>query len=286
MVNTNFNLNKERLIKGNLVSISKSAISGKNINKITDAIYKHNSDIFKRSSSEKILTYSPASLNKIRSINTNSATSTTTRLKQIPNYLAAKMAGLNVNANGSPMIDSSSEYLAWQSALNTIKGDHANLSYKSEYCYNQNRDNYTGNPKKSCAAYAFATALSIKYGQKITPDDVKANANGEIDEPKYEYDSSILVWKAGDKVGYRIGGEESDILFAIDAQLQLGNPALIHVVDKTTKDQHWATVIGKENGEYTIIDPWNGKQRPLSQMEIYCNGNSYIKDCVILTNEY
>ena len=51
------------------------------------------------------------------------------------------------------------------------------------------------------------------------------------------------------------------------------------------RDRHWATIIGKENGKYQIIDPWDGTKRNLDQMEIYKNNGSVL-DYVILTNEY
>ena len=44
-------------------------------------------------------------------------------------------------------------------------------------------------------------------------------------------------------------------------------------------------LIGKENGKYQIIDPWDGTKRNLDQMEIYKNNGSVL-DYVILTNEY
>lgn len=50
--------------------------------------------------------------------------------------------------------------------------------------------------------------------------------------------------------------------------------------------QHWATVIGKQDGKYTIIDPYTGTQCPFEQMEIYKNGGASVLDYVILTNEY
>ena len=74
----------------------------------------------------------------------------------------------------------------------------------------------------------------------------------------------------------------------IDAQLQLGNPVLIHTSGKNAAgeaSEHWATVIGKKDGKYTVIDPWNGKECLLDDMEIYRNGGS-ILDYTILTDEY
>ena len=53
----------------------------------------------------------------------------------------------------------------------------------------------------------------------------------------------------------------------------------------TVPSEHWATIIGKENGKYQIIDPWDGTKRNLDQMEIYKNNGSVL-DYVILTNEY
>lgn len=75
----------------------------------------------------------------------------------------------------------------------------------------------------------------------------------------------------------------------IDAQLLLGNPVLIHTSGKSAQtgndSEHWATVIGKEVGKYIIIDPWDGTERYLEDMEIYKNGGS-ILDYVILSDKY
>ena len=49
--------------------------------------------------------------------------------------------------------------------------------------------------------------------------------------------------------------------------------------------EHRATIIGKENGKYQIIDPRDGTKRNLDQMKIYKNNGSVL-DYVILTNEY
>ena len=68
----------------------------------------------------------------------------------------------------------------------------------------------------------------------------------------------------------------------------IGNPVLIHATGRNAsgeQSEHWATVIGKENGRYKIIDPWDGTERWLEDMEIYKNGGS-IKDYAILSNKY
>lgn len=50
-----------------------------------------------------------------------------------------------------------------------------------------------------------------------------------------------------------------------------------------TASEHWATVIGKQNGEYTIIDPWDGTTRDLTEMEHYTNENDIAGYAIIST---
>ena len=65
-----------------------------------------------------------------------------------------------------------------------------------------------------------------------------------------------------------------------------GNSFTPKVTSRSGADsEHWATVIGKRNGEYTIIDPWDGKEHPLSEMQIYKNGGSVIGYAVV-SNKY
>lgn len=240
--------------------------------------------------------YSPetikSSVNAPEAISAASTTSVAvndTQKENIPILLASKMAGLPYSDLG-PRINSAYDYQQYQKALSTIKGNHANLAYKQEYCYSQIGGNSYGktDPLNSCAAFAFATALSIKYGRKITPAQVNTTTEGYMNE--FETNHSVWEWKWDGGTAYRIKESTGDETFlGIDAQLQLGNPVLIHVSGKSASgaaSQHWATVIGKKDGIYTVIDPWNGKPRPLNEMEIYKNGGASILDYVILTNEY
>ena len=39
--------------------------------------------------------------------------------------------------------------------------------------------------------------------------------------------------------------------------------------------EHWATVTGRNNNSYTIIDPWVGKECDLSEMQKYKDAGGY-----------
>lgn len=126
------------------------------------------------------------------------------------------------------------------------------------------------------------------YNKKITPDKIKTvDDRGFVDNNT----AATSIWTTKDEKynAYKIvGSSGSETLGGIDAQLQLGNPVLIHTDGKDSKGQdseHWATVIGKENGRYRIIDPWDGTERWLEDMEIYKNGGS-ILEYTILSDKY
>lgn len=258
-----------------------------------------NRDTFEHSTIETAATYSPETIGE--GVSVNSITPTTTRattdyqIERIPKYLVAKMVGLSTHSDGSPIINSTSDYNVYVNAYRTMRGDHAKLYYKSEYCYSQNGESYGNpNPKQSCGTFAFATALSIKYNKKITPDQIViSETKGYVIDHWKGDDDRVVEWKWKDgnsiKTAYRIyESRGADTFEGIDAQLQLGNPVLIHTSGKNAAgvaSEHWATVIGKQNGKYTIIDPWDGSERSLEDMEIYKNGGSVL-DYTILTNEY
>lgn len=267
-----------------------------------DELVETNEDVFKHSVSETAGIYSPETVAKgassASSVNSTTAATSTARTdlqrKNIPTLLSAKMAGVRVTEMCNVIVTGKDDADAINRAYATIQGDHPKLSYNSAYCYSQIVSNSYGktNPRNACAAFAFATALSIKYNRKITPDQVTTNSQGYMieycDSPKEQ--DPVWEWKWEGGTAYRIHSSqtEASTFIGIDAQLQLGNPVLIHTDGYSVNgsaSQHWATVIGKENGRYRIIDPWNGTERWLEDMEIYKNGGS-ILDYVILSDKY
>lgn len=312
MINTQYGILNDTVTAGQNVNgnapVKENALNDKE----TVAASECNRDTFEYSTVETAGTYSPETIGKGAN-SVNSVTATTPqatgnedqrrRRRLIPEFLAAKMAGLTTDSSGSPHINSQSDYNAYVAAWGKIRGDHAKLSYDPAYRYSQTGYDY-GNPepKSSCCTFAFATALSIKYKTKITPDKIETVKDKDGTIHGYVDDDTITteIWKA--KVGnktyeaYKIFGSSGDeTLKGIDAQLQLGNPVIIHTKGDSAKDpgnfnqQHWATVIGKQNGRYKIIDPWNGTERWLEEMEIYSDngyGLGTIEDYVILSDEY
>ncbi len=267
----------------------KTPVEKVNSKGLTDTLNKAensvaNRDTFEYSISEDSITYSPESISKnqppagVTASSSPSYATTDALRKKIPIMLAAKMAGLKTSSDGTPIVSSQYDYQALQNARATISGNHAKLSYNSTYRYSQTGNSYGyTNARSSCLTYAFATALSIKNGRKITPDQIRTNSSTDGHSP------NISEWGA-----YTVNTSGSETLNGIDAQLQLGNPVLIHAYGKDSSgndSEHWATVIGKQNGEYTIIDPWDGQEHSLSDMQIYKN-NGTIADYIILTNKY
>lgn len=259
-------------------------------------LVKTNEDTFNHSVSETAGIYSPETIAKgASSVNsTTAATSTASTDRQrrnIPTLLAAKMAGLKTDYLGGVIVSGKSDADALNRAYATIHGDHPRLSYNSAYRYSQSdpKNPYKNpEPKVSCCTFAFATALSIMYHKEITPDKIKTvEGHGYVDDETAA--TSIWTTKDSKYKAYKIvGSSGSETLGGIDAQLQLGNPVLIHTDGKDSKGQdseHWATVIGKENGRYRIIDPWDGTERWLEDMEIYKNGGS-ILEYTILSDKY
>ncbi len=230
-------------------------------------------DSFVHSESMSKVTYTP----KTAYSTTNTADTDVLR-KKIPQLLAAKMAGLSSYSNGNPIISNAMDRRKYEIAMDTIKGNHEGISYKEEYCYSQTGYDYGyTNALSSCATYALATALSIKNDTAITPDQISTNS---------KTDGHGTRW--GNHGAYSISASESETLLAVDAQLQLGNPVLIHATGSDSKgnpSEHWATVIGKKDGNYTIIDPYYGSVCSLDEMQIYKN-NGKLTGYVILSNEY
>lgn len=286
-------------VKAPATEISKTAAQNE---EETAIVASSKRDVFEYSVSESVSTYSPETIktgaNSADTMAVSSSVShatTNAQKKMIPKLLAAKMAGItNTYADGTPMLTTWEEHNAYAQAQQIIRGDHANLSYKKDYCYVQNVSGPIyglSTPKSACGAFAFATALSIKNGRRITPEDVKTNGVNRIVESSLG--DEVLLWqtKSGEK-GYRITDSEGErTLEGIDAQLQLGNPAVLHLKREGSSEQHWVTVIGKQNGEYTVIDPYDGAAKSLSSLRIMRKDEEgkdkgIISDYAIVSDEY
>lgn len=135
------------------------------------------------------------------------------------------------------------------------------LDVKDEYRYCQTTDHYfKTNNEGSCAAYAFATALSMKYGVKIEPNMIDTSDDGVIS-----------TWQTTD--GKYTGGrvkkaDAKATIAAVEAAIENGDPILLH------SRTHWVTVLGKnaDTGEYMVLDPYYDKIIPISQMQGYSGG--------------
>lgn len=155
---------------------------------------------------------------------------------------------------------------------NSTNAKSYSISYKSEYCYSQTGTNKYGytNATSSCATFALATALSIRKDEKITPDQIKTNSST---------DGHGTQWTSHGATKYDCS-KESDVYTAIDKQLAAGKPVLVHATGKSSSgssSEHWATVVGKKSdGTYRIIDPWDGTEKDLSQMQIYKNSGKLV----------
>ena len=157
-------------------------------------------------------------------------------------------------------------------STNAANGTAYSISYKPEYCYSQTGSNNYGytNATSSCATFALATALSIRKGEQITPDQIETNSSTNGQGTK---------WASHGATKYDCTSE-ADVYSAIDKQLAAGKPVLVHATGLNSKNQsseHWATVVGKKSdGTYRIIDPWDGTEKDLSQMQIYKNSGKLV----------
>lgn len=208
--------------------------------------------------------YSESSINKVR---------------KIPYRLACSWGGVAMTNTFEPIITNETDYRRYKSAMDRITGSHSDISYddakKKGFCFAQNdanADYATANRTAACATYALATAKSIYTGVKHTPKSIHPNGTGVV----WTNHGALAITKG---VTYCNNLTESEILLAIDAQLAMGRPAIIHIY-KDANTQHWATVIGKDDSKsdigekYTIIDPWDGSKRILSDMTYYKSGTS------------
>jgi hypothetical protein len=193
----------------------------------------------------------------------------------------ASTANIRYDSSDSPVINSASDYLAYQAKMNEIKasqpqvisneyGSDFTISYKPNYCYAQAGSNNYGyvNVTSSCATFALATTLSIYKNELITLDIISTNSAADGHGTMWGYHNAT-----------RYNGTEEEVFEGIDRELSNGNPVVVGATGYNSKgvpSQHWATVIGKQDGQYIIIDPYFGSVCTLSEMQIYKNDGEII----------
>ncbi len=257
---------------------ANNIVKAKNIQSVENENTSLNTDNFALSerSAENAGIYSPKALAKSSAVG-YAGTTTAKKIENIPYSLAAKRAGLSVDSDGMPRINGSSDYNQFNAEMNKIRNVNKKISCKAEYRYSQTGNSYGyTNATTSCATYALATAVSIREGKAITPKDIVTESSTS---------GHGTSWSSHD--AYKVENcSEQNVLLAVDAQLSLGNPVLIHATDSYGSG-HWATVIGKDsNGEYTIIDPYYGEECKLSEMQIYKNQGGKLDQYVVVSNKY
>ncbi|MBQ2798128.1 MAG: hypothetical protein IJF09_01935 [Ruminiclostridium sp.] len=284
------------LILSNGKTLSKSSVTlNNNQNVISpNASSTRKRDVFVYSSAERTSTYS---------VNTGARSDriaeTSIQKRKLPILLACKIAGIDCSNTGVPRINGSADAQAYNNALAEIQGDHTTLEVDASYRYSQTANNAYGltEPERACAAFALATALSIKNNRQITPEHINTTNEGHLNNVRIDENVDSITWSDGTGSGtaYWITSDSpEETLRGIDAQLYLGNPVLIHTSGTDSNgnaSEHWATVIGKDNGEYIIIDPWDGTRRSLDEMEIYGIGYEEdqigeILDYMIISDRY
>lgn len=211
--------------------------------------------------------------------------SKTGAIRCIPQRLASLISGVALTSNYTPIYShGATDVAAYQSAMNKIKGYHSTIYCPQDYRYAQKTDTYFGGDadKWMCSAYAIATAKSIYDGKQWFPNDVACDTvNGAYWEEVTKVD-----------VGDNPDLTEDEILLAIDAQLEMGKPALIQAKRNSDGGLHWAVVIGKSSSggtvgsRYTIIDPWNGSQCSLGEMMYYRDGGTFVGYAILDQDVY
>lgn len=214
--------------------------------------------------------------------------SKTGAIRCIPQRLASLISGVPLTSNYTPIYShGATDVAAYQSAMNKIKGYHSTIYCPQNYRYAQETGTYFNGcdygcvDKSMCSAYAIATARSIYDGIQMFPNEVKHNSRGVLWEEVTKVD-----------VGNNSDLTEDEILLAIDAQLEMGKPALIQAKRNSDGALHWATVIGKSSSggtvgsRYTIIDPWNGSQCSLGEMMYYKDGGTFVGYAILDQDVY
>lgn len=150
------------------------------------------------------------------------------------------------------------------------------LAYSSQEEYQtEDVNNKITRPKSACMAFSFAAALSYFLDRTVSPNDLVIN-NGFI-LGSHEYTDPITETKY--VINLSGNGEMindfTTISSEMDSLLNSGKgPLMFHIKypNRTAwygEEEHWALITGKEDGEYIVYDPYNGRYGVLSTTMMY-----------------
>ncbi|HEU4759826.1 MAG TPA: hypothetical protein VFT91_07575 [Dehalococcoidia bacterium] len=95
--------------------------------------------------------------------------------------------------------------------------------------------------------------MANSLGEPVSEDEVKFDRNFEKGQPSNSFDQNWLDQKLGD-------GEKVVVNGAYEATDEKGNTGLVG---------HFMTIAGKnQDGTYSVMDPWDGKQKNLTADEV------------------
>lgn len=197
------------------------------------------------------------------------------------------------------------------------------LNVKDSYIYKQTGDDYGYSfPKRSCATFSYATALSLIFQCKFTPDLIDADYRGYVssfdfkvckkeveedgrkiinyekitkdnnqDEPVFKAARLQRFYSSSGYAYANMCSDKEKVMFEIDQILNNSYvPIMFHVYNNDNENEHWSLIIGKVDGKYWIYDPYFGEIGVLEDtMQYYrkdYNGNwSYEYGVIIKSYE-
>jgi hypothetical protein len=192
---------------------------------------------------------------------------------------AASMANIRYDSRGSPVINSATDYLAYQAAMGGLT-DVAGNSDKNNYSdrlsdidpklfYCQTGGWYTeNNGSDQCARTSAATMASINSGSIVLPTDVSFDLLSITLKGTTYARTNIKMNGTTDFTGSEYGyhcyyfSSEEQLMEAINVELSNGRSVEVHTAHKENSE-HWVTVtetIGNKTAEnfndLMGIDPW------------------------------
>jgi hypothetical protein len=212
------------------------------------------------------------------------------------------MANIRYDSSGSPVINSASDYLAYQAAKDKLTKIYQLDNVDSTVFWCQTGGWFSdSNGSTECGRTSVATMVSINSESVVKPNDVSSmvtevNVNGEAYQRKnsYEYFADAASQPQNGLTNYDLDSEE-ELLNAVNNELASGRSVVVHTTfTKSTgvQSEHWVTVTGTKTGyaatsfnDLIGIDPWfNGGNDFLGQSGSGSASNDEARSGVVSLN--
>lgn len=239
-----------------------------NKNSTSQLTYSNKSYLNRKTTNNEIST------NQVMKVQTAVTKSATNSFCNVVVSRAAKNAGISVDANGSPIINSAAASKKYLSALNKIESTY--------WCQTGGWSNLSGDGRTECARTATATMASINSNSIVTPNDTQSQVLGvTVNNKTYSRNtggSYNITSGAGNGLYSYDLSSSKDLINAVNNEL-MNNRSV--VVKTTVAGEHWVTVTGTKNGkpaksfdDFIGIDPWYNGSNPENASSSTGNGST------------